>query len=220
LPPPPPDADQDGVPNNSDNCVFVPNSGQQDADGDGVGDVCDNCPNNFNAFQTNLCSGRDTASEPDGTVALTLKRVRLRAAPSGMIQVTGVLDTSGLGGVDGLRFALRHSAPIAPSTLIREGNAFAFNVSGAGLAVPGQTMLFPPCITVVNCAGTDGERASFVRQRATDFFTVKLLAHGKTFQAPLSSASATVTLSLGGTDPVDQAGCRVLGKGKSVACRK
>jgi hypothetical protein len=43
-PPPPPDADSDGVPDSTDNCVDVPNPGQGDADSDGVGDVCDDTP--------------------------------------------------------------------------------------------------------------------------------------------------------------------------------
>lgn len=39
-----PDADGDGWPNSSDNCVSTANPGQQDADGDDVGDACDSCP--------------------------------------------------------------------------------------------------------------------------------------------------------------------------------
>ncbi|MEM8962769.1 MAG: hypothetical protein AAGD38_14885 [Acidobacteriota bacterium] len=35
------DADQDGVLDNSDNCVFHANANQADCDGDGLGDVCD-----------------------------------------------------------------------------------------------------------------------------------------------------------------------------------
>ncbi len=35
------DADGDGVPDASDNCVYVPNANQRDTDGDGYGNLCD-----------------------------------------------------------------------------------------------------------------------------------------------------------------------------------
>jgi len=37
------DMDGDGEPNESDNCPFTDNPGQEDFDGDNVGDVCDEC---------------------------------------------------------------------------------------------------------------------------------------------------------------------------------
>ena len=43
-PPPPPDADNDGIPDATDNCVNTPNPDQADTDGDGIGNVCDPCP--------------------------------------------------------------------------------------------------------------------------------------------------------------------------------
>lgn len=46
-----PDVDNDGVPDETDNCVFTPNTDQSDIDSDLLGDVCDNCPNDANADQ-------------------------------------------------------------------------------------------------------------------------------------------------------------------------
>ena len=43
--PPSSDADSDGVVDEADNCLAVPNPDQQDTDGDGAGDVCDLTPN-------------------------------------------------------------------------------------------------------------------------------------------------------------------------------
>lgn len=43
--PPAPDADGDGVPDASDNCVTAANPLQTDTDGDGSGDACDSTPN-------------------------------------------------------------------------------------------------------------------------------------------------------------------------------
>ncbi len=38
------DSDDDGVPDECDNCPSVYNPGQRDSDMDGIGDICDNCP--------------------------------------------------------------------------------------------------------------------------------------------------------------------------------
>ena len=38
------DTDNDGVPDDEDNCPATPNPGQEDGDGDGIGDACDSCP--------------------------------------------------------------------------------------------------------------------------------------------------------------------------------
>lgn len=45
------DADADGVCDQVDNCLTVPNPGQEDSDSDGLGDACDNCPQVANPLQ-------------------------------------------------------------------------------------------------------------------------------------------------------------------------
>ncbi len=45
------DTDLDGVGDNTDNCVLIPNPDQNNADTDDLGDACDNCPNVANADQ-------------------------------------------------------------------------------------------------------------------------------------------------------------------------
>lgn len=44
APAPPPDTDEDGVPDDRDVCPLVPDPDQRDSDGDGVGDACDPTP--------------------------------------------------------------------------------------------------------------------------------------------------------------------------------
>jgi hypothetical protein len=78
--PPPPDADADGVPDSSDNCVDVSNVDQSDLDADGKGDACDACPATANpgtqscpatlvglSTPAQICIGTTTAA---GTVTL------------------------------------------------------------------------------------------------------------------------------------------------------
>ncbi|MBI4703006.1 MAG: thrombospondin type 3 repeat-containing protein [Deltaproteobacteria bacterium] len=57
-----PDADEDGVVDEDDNCSYLANPGQPDADGDGVGDVCDLCdkPNDEDPCGAACCD------DPDG----------------------------------------------------------------------------------------------------------------------------------------------------------
>lgn len=218
------DFDGDGLPNVVDSCPNDFNPDQADADGDGVGDLCDNCSRDFNPFQNGAVCATSARAVSLTSTALTLKRVRVKAAPNGMIRLTGVLDTTVYGGLNGFVTALHTRLPAdasTASTFLRQGNVLAVNVSGVGLTVPGQTMLFPACVSVINCAGTNGEYISFQRKRATNLFTVDLHAPGKTFTPPLSSAGVTVTFSLGGRDELDQASCTARGARQGVAnCRK
>ena len=61
------DGDDDGVCDESDNCIADPNTPQEDYDDDQVGDVCDNCPDNANTDQADWdLNGVGDVCDPTG----------------------------------------------------------------------------------------------------------------------------------------------------------
>jgi len=69
------DRDNDGVPDELDNCPNIYNPDQADSDQDGIGNACDNCPNVYNPDQTdsdqdgigNACDNCPYVYNPDQT---------------------------------------------------------------------------------------------------------------------------------------------------------
>jgi hypothetical protein len=61
-----PDLDDDGFPNEHDNCPAVPNPDQEDPDEDGRGDPCDNCPQTPNPNQADHDLDAYGRLSPDG----------------------------------------------------------------------------------------------------------------------------------------------------------
>jgi Thrombospondin type 3 repeat len=82
------DADQDGLPDSTDNCPVTPNPEQTDTDGDRVGDACDNCTDIANADQLdtngdgygNLCDGDLNNDGSANTMDLNLYKLAHRSA--------------------------------------------------------------------------------------------------------------------------------------------
>lgn len=63
------DTDEDGVCDDSDNCLNTPNPGQANSDGDSVGDECDGCPDDPNKTEPGECGcgTLDADTDDDGT---------------------------------------------------------------------------------------------------------------------------------------------------------
>ncbi len=201
------DADTDGVPDSVDNCRLAANADQNDADTDRTGEACDNAKGEFNFYQSDgngngIGDVADTGTPP----SLVVKRVQIRAPKGGRSQwtVRGEFDTTELGGVDGLRNALKQG--------------FAVAIAGGGLSEP-QPIFFPPCPSVSSCQAPNGS-ARFLRVKATNIFQLKVSGFNQTFSAPLSASPVTGTLSLGGLDRDDTAStCSARLRGRNVTCR-
>lgn len=76
-----PDADNDGLSDDVDNCPQTPNPEQQDGDQDGVGDACDNCPSTANADQADS----DGDGQGDACQAATQTLTLTSVAGSGQV---------------------------------------------------------------------------------------------------------------------------------------
>jgi large repetitive protein len=74
------DADGDGIPDATDNCVSVANPDQADSDADGIGDACDPCP---------------ATADPNGHCPVTIYAVNEGATPNGSkVEIDDVLVTA------------------------------------------------------------------------------------------------------------------------------
>jgi len=74
------DDDNDGVPDENDNCKYINNPGQSDIDSDGIGDVCDNCPDVFNPDQTD--SDGDGVGDACNNTSTVIKLTSFTATPA------------------------------------------------------------------------------------------------------------------------------------------
>jgi hypothetical protein len=153
LPPPPPvfdagqppprdagspsaDADQDGIPDSTDNCPGLANANQADQDGDGVGDACDNCPTIYNPQQNASACAAQTETEPNNTIATATQLTTVPGlvngaigAPAGATTDDAGASVGGEGDVDFYKF---------------NGNAGdLFQVTVTGTAAAAQSPLKP-----------------------------------------------------------------------------
>jgi Thrombospondin type 3 repeat len=174
-----------------------------DGDGDGVVDAIDNCPDNWNPGQSDANANNigDMCEPGFAVTPFILQRVRLKAAGifadgHARIVIRGTIDTTEWGG------------PTAFAALL--GDGFAVHIDGAGLAQPGQTVQFAPCVSP--CLGSGPAVARFRQKgrKSPNLLRVRMTLRGRTFPPPLADAPVAVTLSLGDLDRRDEiASCRL-----------
>ncbi len=94
------DSDQDGVPDEKDNCPLKYNTDQKDSDKDSVGDACDNCPYTYNPDQKDAngngigdaCESTPTPfATPSPVISPT---VRITHSPENVSVMTNVTFTA------------------------------------------------------------------------------------------------------------------------------
>jgi hypothetical protein len=161
------DSDGDGIADEDDNCVFVPNPGQEDGDGDGQGDVCDPCPEVAGAEPQPFTVGKVAMVFPGGAGGGNDRLHRLVAFFS-----TGFPFT--LTGGDGLHVRLTPTS--TPLPVVFETR------SRSSIGHLWKQVVRPPARWVMNDkAATGGEiRSASIRRLGLRGFRNKLVLKGTT----------------------------------------
>ncbi len=178
------DTDQDGWPDDVDNCPLVPNPDQADVDADGVGDACDNCPQAFNPDQADSDGdGTGDACDPCGLPEELVKLIagktgayphRLAVALDGDTAVVGAPgEACAAGGTCGAAYVFVRSNGVwaQQARLVASGGSASGNF-GCSVAVSNDTAV----------VGADSTSAAYVFVRSGGVWVqqAKLTAPGAT----------------------------------------
>ncbi len=187
------DFDFDGIPNTTDNCVFVYNPSQADPDGDQLGTGCDNCANTYNPNQEDENSD-GVGDHCDGNVHIADRVLSpgQRGWPYNyqFTTIGGAAPfTWTLTGGD-VPFGTQFNSPAGTLTGVPSFSAtFYFSVAVADASIPPLVDTQAVSVTIVDapfaCGDTDGSGAVSI---ADAVYLINYIFNGGPAPSPMETA--------------------------------